>query len=88
MMLRKSDGWLTAKVGSELVMMSTQKGSYIGLSEVGARVWELMETTPDFEAICAQLDREFDVAPEVCRAEVKAFVDDLVQQGAVAIEEA
>jgi hypothetical protein len=86
MMLRKQDGWLSAKVGNELVMMSTEKGCYIGLSEVGARVWDLLETTPDFEGVCAQLDKEFDVSPEICRTEVKAFIDDLVKQGAVAVE--
>jgi hypothetical protein len=86
MMLRKQDGWLAAKVGNELVMMSMQKGCYIGLSEVGVRVWELLETTPDFEGLCLRLDEEFDVSPEICRAEVKAFIDDLVKHGAVAVE--
>ncbi|GAA0565026.1 PqqD family protein [Rhizomicrobium electricum] len=88
MMVRKLDGWLAAKVGGELVMMNAQKGNYIGLSEVGARVWELMDSTQDFEAICAELDREFDVVPEICRAEVKAFLEDLVEHGAVAIDRA
>ncbi len=44
MMVRKQGDWLAAKVGDELVMMSAEKGNYIGLSEVGARIWELIET--------------------------------------------
>ena len=43
MMVRKQGDWLAAKVGDELVMMSAEKGNYIGLSEVGARIWELIE---------------------------------------------
>ena len=43
MMVRKQGDWLSAKVGDELVMMSAEKGNYIGLSEVGARIWELIE---------------------------------------------
>ena len=78
---RRGD-WLAAKVGDELVMMSAERGNYISLSEVGARVWELIETPQDLEAICSQLENEFDVAPETCRAEVSVFLDELVKHGA------
>ncbi len=86
MIVRKQGDWLVAKVGEELVMMSAEKGNYIGLSEVGTRVWELIETPRDVDDLCAQLEQEFEVAPEVCRMEVKAFLDELVKHGAVAID--
>lgn len=86
MIVRKQGDWLAAKVGEELVMMSAEKGNYIGLSAVGSRVWELIETPQDFEAICARLEQEFDVAPEVCRAEVRSFLDELAKHGAVALD--
>ena len=73
MMVRKQGDWLAAKVGDELVMMSAEKGNYIGLSEVGARIWELIETPQEVDAVCTQLEDEFEVAPEVCRAEVETF---------------
>ena len=41
MMVRRQGEWLTAKVGDELVMMSTERANYIGLNEVGVRIWEL-----------------------------------------------
>ena len=37
------------------------------------------------DAICAELVKEFDVTPEVCRAEVEAFIADLGKHGAVAV---
>ena len=83
---RKQGDWLAAKVGDELVMMSAEKGNYIGLSEVGARIWELIETPQDVDAVCAQLQDEFEVAPEVCRAEVESFLDELVKHGAIALD--
>ena len=49
MLVRKQGDWLAAKVGDELVMMSAEKGNYIGLSEVGARIWELIETPQDVD---------------------------------------
>ena len=81
---RKGD-WLSARVGDELVMMSAESGYYIGLTEVGARIWELIEAPMELEDLCARLQREFDVSPDVCRTEVRAFLDDLAAQQAAAL---
>jgi len=86
MMVRRVGDWLSAKVGDELVMMSAEKGNYVGLSEVGARIWDLIETPTDLDTLCARLVGEFEVAPEVCRAEVEAFLDELATHGAVSLE--
>lgn len=86
MKIQKKGDWLTAKVGEELVMMSAEKGNYLGLSEVGARIWELLEAPSDIDAICAQLQQEYDVTPDVCRTEVENFFNELMKQGAIAID--
>jgi len=86
MLVRKQGDWLAAKVGDELVMMSAEKGNYISLSEVGARIWELIEAPRDVDAVCAQLQEEFEVAPDVCHAEVQAFLNELVKHGAIALD--
>ena len=74
MMVRRQGDWLAAKVGDELVMMSAENGNYVGLSEVGARIWELIETPQAVDQLCARLQNEFDVTPAVCRAEVTTTV--------------
>ena len=86
-MVRRQGDWLSAKVGNELVMMSAEKGNYIGLSEVGARIWDIIETPNDIEAVCAQLQEEYEVAPETCRAEVESFLNELVKHGAIALDQ-
>ena len=86
MIVRKQGDWLAAKVGEELVMMSAEKGNYIGLSEVGARVWELLETPRTVEDVCRRLTAEFEVTPEVCRAEVEDFLGELEKHGAIALD--
>jgi len=88
MIVRRQGDWLSAKVGDELVMMSAEKGNYIGLSEVGARVWELIETPQELETVIARLLQEYDVSPEACRAEVDAFLKELVTDGAAALDPA
>jgi Coenzyme PQQ synthesis protein D (PqqD) len=59
--IRKQGDWFSAKVGDEMVMMSAKMGNYIGLSEVGARIFELIETPQDIDAVCAQLLDELEV---------------------------
>lgn len=86
MMIHKQGDWLAAKVGDELVMMSAEKGNYIGLSEVGARIWELLDTPQDVDAVCARLIDEFEVEPESCRADVESFLNELVKHGAIALD--
>ena len=85
-MVRRQGDWLSAKVGDELVMMSAVKGNYIGLSEIGARIWDMIETPSDVDSVCARLQQEYDVEPDVCRTEVETFLNDLVKHGAVALD--
>ena len=86
MIIHRQGDWLSAMVGDELVMMSAEKGKYIGLSDVGVRVWELIETPNNLDDICARLEQEYDVAPERCRTEVKGFLDELAKHGAIAVD--
>ena len=88
MLVRKQGDWLAAKVGDELVMMSAEKGNYIGLSEVGARIWELIEAPQELEAVVAQLQTEYEVSSETCRVEVETFLNELVKHGAIALDPA
>lgn len=85
-MIHRNGDWLAARVGDELVMMSAAKGNYIGLSEVGARIWELIETPRDVESLCEALVAEYDVDPATCRAEVDTFLATLVEHDAIRID--
>jgi len=84
-MIRRHDGWLAAKVGEELVMMNAENGCYLGLNAVGARVWDLLETPGELDALCEKLMQEYEVAPAVCHAEIEAFIVELVKNGAASI---
>ncbi|MDB5534454.1 MAG: coenzyme synthesis protein PqqD [Hyphomicrobiales bacterium] len=86
MRVRKQGGWLAAKVGDELVMMSAESGNYIGLSEVGARIWELINGPRDVDALCSALQAEYSVTPQTCHAEVEAFLKEMVKHGAIALD--
>ncbi len=82
-MIKRNDGWLTAKVGDEAVMMSVDSGVYIGLNEVGARIWELIDQPCELDGLCAAIAEDFDITPEGCRPEVESFLADLEKRGAI-----
>jgi hypothetical protein len=86
MMVRRQGDWLTARVGDELVMMSAQTGDYVGLTEVGARVWKLIETPQELNALCSKLQEEFEVSAETCRSDVEVFLNELVKHGAISLD--
>jgi hypothetical protein len=68
---------LTAPVDDELVMLDLASSTYFGLDRIGRRIWALIEEPASVATICATLEREFDVSPETCRADVAAFVQEL-----------
>ena len=86
MMVRRQGDWLSAKIGDELVMMSAEKGNYIGLSEVGARIWDMIETPQEIDSLLSNLQQEYDVSAEMCRLEVNSFLAELQSHGAVSLE--
>ena len=78
---------LSAAVDSDIVMFHPNRGSYFVVSEVGARVWELVEQPMSFEELCETLSAEYDVEANRCRAEVEAFVSQLHEAGLVDVSD-
>ena len=84
--ISREQGWLSAWVGEEHVMMSADTGTCVSLSETGGRIWELLEQPTSLEKLCADLADEFDVEPEVLRTQVLSFLEAMQQQHAVTIQ--
>ena len=85
MRVARNGQWLSAMLGEECVMMSTETGNYLTLSRVGARIWELIAPGIDATSLCTRLIQEFDVSPEICQVEVDAFLANLVKCRAVTL---
>lgn len=86
MIVTKQGDWIAARVRDEVVMMSAEQGEYIGLNEVGARIWDLIDAPVAVESLCDRLIAEFEVEPDTCRAEVDAFLAKLVEHHAARLD--
>ena len=68
---------LGANVGDDYVLLSPDL-DYVGLDTVATRIWALLTEPRTPDEIVAILIREYDVAEEACRADVAAFLQQLL----------
>ncbi|PIB92137.1 PqqD family peptide modification chaperone [Caulobacter sp. FWC2] len=78
--MRRHEEVFTSPLDDKLLMLSLEQGRYFSLSGVGPRIWELLATPISQAGLIARLGEEFEVAPEVCQAEVAAFLQALRDQ--------
>ena len=85
MSISKRGDWISAKVGDEIMMMSVEEGKYIGLNDVGARIWELLDEPQTRDTLEVRLLEEFEVTPEACRIECDMFLAKLAGLRAIVL---
>ena len=73
----RSDPIIFTELDDTVVMMDVEEGRYYELDAMGARVWALAESGPRTAEICAALVAEYEVAPDRCGNEVRAFLNEL-----------
>ena len=75
----------SAATGDSLVMFSMEKGSYYGLNDIAAAIWKRIESPVAVAALCADLEKDFDVPLDRCEADVLGFLQKLEAKGLVRI---
>jgi hypothetical protein len=84
--LRRDPGTFYSPLGSDGVMLNVNTGFYHGLNDVGARIWELLETPETAAQLLARLLEEFEVEEQVCRAAMLDFLGKLLDRGVIHAE--
>jgi hypothetical protein len=77
--LERNPDLIWTDMDGETVMMSLERGEYLGLGGVGSRIWELLAEPVTPEEICTRLTSEFDVDADTCKANVVAFLGELLE---------
>jgi hypothetical protein len=76
---------ITREVDGELVMLDPRQSMYFALDSIGGRIWELLQQPQQVDALCRSLSEEFDAPVATCRADVLAFLAELVDADLVSI---
>ena len=75
------------ELSGETVLLNLESGVYYGLDTVGTRVWQLLTQGRTIAGVCDTMIEEYDVAPDVLRADVTRLVGELRERGIVAQRE-
>ncbi len=78
----RTAGVVEAQFDEVRVLLSSDL-EYLGLDEVGQRVWDLLAEPSDLDELVAMLTAEYDVSDEQCRTDVDRFLDALEKHGLV-----
>ena len=80
--LQRREGVLEARVSeAELVLLGPEATDYFGLDAIGADVWSRLASPSSFEALVADLSRDYDASPERIAEDLKPVIDQLVSGG-------
>ena len=79
------DEVVAADVGEQTVLLNVETGMYFGLDPVGTQIWKGLADGDDETALVARLVEQYQVSPEGLRSDVRAFIDELADEGLIRI---
>lgn len=83
----QSPGNIVSDMDGEKVMLSVQKGKYYNLGQLGGEIWDLMKEPITIHDLVTTLQSQYDVAQTECEKQVTDFINQLLEQGLVKIED-
>ncbi len=70
---------LMQEVQGESVLLSIDNGMYYGLNDVGTKAWKYLTDTGDVDDAVKGILTEYEVDESTLRADLNAFVQDLLR---------
>jgi hypothetical protein len=79
----RTGGLMSTPLGEEIVILNPARDNYVGLDEVGRRVWDLLSVPNDVRSLCGKVTTEFHGDPKQIEEEILAFLNELAADGLV-----
>ena len=83
--VKKSDTQVSCILNGEVAILNLDRALYFGLTDVAAHIWESLQEPRTLADVCEDVMMQFDVAPEVCRADVSRFIVSMREAGLVQV---
>ena len=80
-LLKRNENLFSSEVGGRVVLLMESTGDYFTLDHVGSEIWVSLSKPATLENIVDILLGLYDVSPEQCHADTKAFAEDLISKG-------
>jgi len=79
--VRVPQGVLVSGLQQESVLLNLDSERYFGLDDVGTRMFSVLSSSDSVEAAWQVLLEEYEVEPDVLKADLISLADSLIQQG-------
>ena len=77
---------LAQEISGEMVLLDLSSEKYLGLNEVGARVWQLLEEQHDLKYIFNILLEEYEVDTDILENDLIKLIADMRDAGVIITE--
>jgi len=74
------------RVDDDLVILNIATGRYIGLDDIGRRIWDMIETPVRVGDICDMLSRHYRGTPEAIAADAMAFLGEMADEALIRVD--
>ena len=81
------DTVLFRDLDGEAVILNLDTESYLGLDDVGTRMWTALTSQPSIQAAYDLLLAEFDVSPETLRADMERLIGEMLGHGLITLKD-
>ena len=78
---------LTQEVSGEMVLLDLSHEQYLGLNEVGAKVWQLFQDGKNLEIVFESLLEEYDVDAGMLENDLNLLISDMHEAGLLEIKD-
>lgn len=85
-LISRADGFTTAPVQDELMMLNVEQGAYYSLDPIAAEIWNMIENPASVGEIIEKLLKRYDVTPEQCQSDVLAFLEQMHGNGMILLK--
>lgn len=79
---------LFRELEGESVILNIDSECYLGLDDVGTRMWAVLTTSDSIQTAFETLQHEYDVKAEVLRTDLSELLEKLIENGLVRVIDA
>jgi len=84
--IRRAPDLITAPLDDGAIIMDIASGNFIELNRTAAQVWELLDVPNTLSGLCELVQDRYDVAPDLCAAQIEQWMGEMRAQNLVLVE--
>ncbi len=81
--VKRAEGFQTAAVQDDLMMLNVEQGAYYSLDSIAAEIWKMLEQPSTARLLAGRLQPRYDVTLEQCQQDVLVFLEEMRANGMI-----